>query len=151
MGTRPMDVHSRKDRHRLLKRQDGVVAVEFVILFPLFMLILVGIVEFGHLFNMRHTLTNASREGARAAVVYTTIANRKTWAEGTAKAAVDKYLADTKFGGPYTVTPVAGTSTGNLVTVTVTSDSGSLLLDKLVPAIGDKIKTVTAETTMRME
>ena len=46
--------------------------MEFVILFPLFMLILVGIVEFGHLFYVRHTLTNASREGARAAVVYYT-------------------------------------------------------------------------------
>ena len=46
-----------------------MVAVEFVILFPLFLLIIVGIVEFGHLFYVRHTLTNASREGARAAVV----------------------------------------------------------------------------------
>jgi Flp pilus assembly protein TadG len=48
-----------------------VVALEFVILFPLFLLIIAGIVEFGHLFYVRHTLTNASREGARA-VVYTT-------------------------------------------------------------------------------
>ena len=144
----------RRKAGTFLAREDGVVAVEFVILFPIFMLILVGIVEFGHLFNVRHTLTNASREGARAAVVYTTATDRKKWAEDTAKAAVDKYLADTKFGGPYTVTPVAGTATGNLVTVTVTSDSGLLLLDKVSGKVGDafsKIKTVSAETTMRME
>ena len=61
-----------RSRNLFLKRQDGVVAVEFVILFPLFLLIIAGIVEFGHLFYVRHTLTNASREGARAAVVYTT-------------------------------------------------------------------------------
>ena len=131
--------------------EDGVVAVEFVILFPLFMLIILGIVEFGHLFYMRHTLTNASREGARAAVVYTT-GDRKTFAETTAKAAVAKYLTDTKFMGtvpPATV--VAGTKTGDLVTVTVSSNNGLLLLDKIVPAIGDKVKTVSAETSMRME
>ena len=68
--------------------------MEFVILFPLFLLIIVGIVEFGHLFYVRHTLTNASREGARAAVVYY-YSDRPTGKLGqkmTAKDAVDKYL-----------------------------------------------------------
>jgi Flp pilus assembly protein TadG len=131
--------------------EDGVVTVELVILFPVLMLIIVGIVEFGHLFYVRHTLTNASREGARAAVVYTT-GDRKTYAETTAKAAVVKYLADTKFGG--TVPPAtveAGTKSGDVVKVTVTSNTGLLLLDKLVPAIGARLNSVSAETTMRME
>src|SRR5665811_2243650 len=101
--TRPMDMHSQKDRNMLLKREDGVVSVEFVILFPLFMLIMAGIVEFGHLFYVRHTLTNASREGARAAVIYEVSGNRTTWAQATAKSTVDKYLADTKFASTYTV------------------------------------------------
>ena len=46
------------------------MAVEFIILFPLFLLIVVGIVEFGHLWYVDHVITNASREGARAGVVY---------------------------------------------------------------------------------
>ncbi len=86
--------------------EDGVVAVEFVILFPLFMLILAGIVEFGHLIYVRHTLTNASREGARAAVIYfvpSVGGTRTTEAKDIAKTTVDKYLADTKFAGTYTV------------------------------------------------
>jgi Flp pilus assembly protein TadG len=141
----------RRKAETFLASEDGVVAVEFVILFPLFMLIILGIVEFGHLFYMRHTLTNASREGARAAVVYTT-GDRKTFAETTAKAAVVKYLTDTKFMGtvpPATV--VAGTKTGDLVTVTVSSNNGLLLLDILVPGLVGKLNTVSAETTMRME
>lgn len=130
--------------------EDGAVAVEFVILFPLFMLILVGIIEFGHLFYVRHTLTNASREGARAAVVYYVGGTaRDTWAKAAAKAAVDKYLLDTKFYGASTVTTTAGTLAGDLVTVTVNSTSGLILLDNAIPAFKDL--NVSAETTMRME
>ncbi len=129
--------------------EDGVVAVEFVILFPLFMLILAGIVEFGHLFYVRHTLTNASREGARAAVIYYVTGDRSTWAKDTAKSTVDKYLADTKFTGTYNVATTAGSSSGGLVTVTVTAPGNLLVLDKLIPAL--KNLSVAAETTMKME
>jgi Flp pilus assembly protein TadG len=136
---------------RILPRhgEDGVVAMEFVILFPLFFLILAGIVEFGHLFYVRHTLTNASREGARAAVIYHVTSDRQTWAKATAKSTVTKYLADTKFGGTYSVDPVAGSTSGSLVTVTVTAPSSLLVLDVLVPAL--KNLSVSAETTMKME
>jgi Flp pilus assembly protein TadG len=130
--------------------EDGVVAVEFVILFPLFMLIIVGIVEFGHLFYVRHSLTNASREGARAAVVYYVgTTPRNTWAEGTATTAVNNYMAATKFLGTPTVAVNAGTLSGDQVTVTVSSSSGLLLLDKLIPAFQNI--NLSAETTMRME
>jgi Flp pilus assembly protein TadG len=144
-----MDVHSQKDRNRLLQREDGVVAVEFVILFPLFMLILAGIVEFGHLFYVRHTLTNASREGARAAVIYQVVPTRSTNAQDTAKITVDKYLADTKFTSTYTVVTTAGSTSGDLVTVTVTAPGSLLVLDALIPAL--KAFSVSAETTMKME
>jgi len=144
-----MDVHSQKDRNMRLKREDGVVALEFVILFPLFMLILAGIVEFGHLFYVRHALTNASREGARAAVIYEVSSSRTTWAQATAKSTVNKYLADTKFASTYTVATTAGSTSGDLVTVTVTAPGSLLVLDSLIPAL--KTLSVVAETTMKME
>lgn len=131
------------------QREDGVVSMEFVILFPLFFLILAGIVEFGHLFYVRHTLTNASREGARAAVIYTVTGSRATWAQTTAKNTVDKYLVDTKFVGPHTVTTTAGSASGDLVTVTVNAPGNMLVMDTLIPAL--KKISVTAETTMKME
>jgi Flp pilus assembly protein TadG len=139
----------RRKAGNLSAAEDGVVTVEFVILFPLFMLILAGIVEFGHLFYVRHTLTNASREGARAAVIYQVVSNRSDAAKTTAQTAVDKYLGDTKFSGAYTVTTTAGSASGNLVTVTINAPGTLMVLDKLVPALKDF--SVTAETTMKME
>jgi Flp pilus assembly protein TadG len=146
----------KKSLRRLVTRQDGVVTVEFVILFPILVLIVVGIVEFGHLWYVRQTLTNASREGARAAVVYAVDPGTNNVIDSNtrtnlATAAVNKYLTDTKFPGTWTpvVTFPAGTATGNPMTVTVTSPSGLLLLPKLLPAF-DKIN-LGAETTMRLE
>ncbi|MCL4500302.1 MAG: pilus assembly protein [Deltaproteobacteria bacterium] len=134
-------------------RESGVVAVEFIFLLPILLLIVVGIIEFGHLFAVRHTLTNASREGARAAVVYNDMVGtpaRITFADTQAKAAVNKYLQDTQFAGAWTVTDtVAGSNSGDLVKVTVTAPGSLLLLDTFIPAL--KNVTVSAETTMRME
>jgi Flp pilus assembly protein TadG len=43
--------------------------VEFAVVAPLFFLLLAGIVEFGQAFQIEHMLSNASRRGARAAIV----------------------------------------------------------------------------------
>lgn len=129
---------------------DGSLSVEAVILFPLLALVVVAVVEFGYLWFVRHTLTTASREGARAAVVYYPAPNRSTWAENTARDTVNRYLQDTKFPGTWEVTvePV-GSSSGEPLTVTVKSNQGLVLLPKLIPAF--KNLTVSAQTTMIME
>lgn len=49
----------------------GAAAVEFAIIAPLFFLLLAGIIEFGQAFRIEHALSNASRRGARAAVMET--------------------------------------------------------------------------------
>jgi Flp pilus assembly protein TadG len=149
----------KKSLRRLLSREDGVVAVEMVILFPLLVLIVVGIVEFGHLWYVRQTLTNASREGARAAVVYEVDPATNTIIDATARtnlatAAVTKYLTDTKFNDTWAtaVNLPVGTATGDPLTVTVTDTSpsgGLLLLPKLLSAFSGI--QVSAETTMRLE
>jgi hypothetical protein len=51
-----------------LKRR-GAAAVEFAIIAPLFFMLIFGIVEFGRALMVQQMLTNASREGARQAVV----------------------------------------------------------------------------------
>lgn len=54
---------------QLVKSQKGATAVEFAIVFPLLILLLFGIIEFGlYMFN-RQVITNACREGARFGVV----------------------------------------------------------------------------------
>lgn len=50
--------------------QRGTSAVEFAIVLPLLVVFVFGIVEFGLIFYNKAMLTNASREAARAGIVY---------------------------------------------------------------------------------
>lgn len=50
------------------RRERGNVAVELALAMPLLLLIIAGVVDLGMLFWEKHVLTNATREGARAAV-----------------------------------------------------------------------------------
>ncbi|MGO4596688.1 TadE/TadG family type IV pilus assembly protein [Terrabacter sp. 2RAF25] len=50
-------------------RERGAAAVELAIVFPLLFLVIAGIVDFGRAFFTQIQVTNAAREGARAAVV----------------------------------------------------------------------------------
>ena len=57
-------------RH-LLRRgrgQEGAAAVEFALVLPVLMILLAGFFDFGWLFYWQHSVTNASRAGARFAV-----------------------------------------------------------------------------------
>lgn len=132
------------------------MTVEMFFLLPIIALVLVSLMEVGYLWLIRHTLTNASREGARVAVVYAVIPGTTTMVDedtrkGWAEAAVTNYLTGTNFPGSHTTTVnfPAGHATGDPVTVTVTSPSALLLLDKFIPAF-DGI-TLSAATTMRLE
>jgi len=54
---------------RLRRRNRGAAAVEFAMVAPVFFLLLFGIIEFGRCILVQQMLTNASREGARQAVL----------------------------------------------------------------------------------
>jgi len=47
----------------------GAALVEFAIVFPVFILVILGIIEFGRAFMIGQLVTNAAREGARQAVL----------------------------------------------------------------------------------
>ena len=47
----------------------GAAVVELAVVLPLLLTLVFGIIEFGWLFMVRETLTNASREGCRVAVL----------------------------------------------------------------------------------
>ncbi len=48
------------------QRDRGAAAVEFALLMPVLLLILLGIVDFGRAWNMQIALTQAAREGVRS-------------------------------------------------------------------------------------
>lgn len=52
--------------------QSGQSLVEFALLFPVLLLILLGAIDLGRAFNAYVTITNASREGARYGVTHPT-------------------------------------------------------------------------------
>ncbi len=54
---------------RYPRKRRGATLVEFAVVLPLLLAILMGIVEFGWVFTVRQTLTNAAREGCRTAVL----------------------------------------------------------------------------------
>jgi Flp pilus assembly protein TadG len=53
-----------------MNNQRGASAVEFVIILPLLVVFVFGIIEFGLLFYDKAIVTNASREAARAGIVF---------------------------------------------------------------------------------
>ncbi|HEX5823908.1 MAG TPA: TadE family protein [Candidatus Limnocylindrales bacterium] len=74
MNEEPVDGHAvaaaRTDALASARPERGQSLVEFsLVLIPL-LLIMLGIIQFGLIFNAQVTITNAAREGARAATVY---------------------------------------------------------------------------------
>ena len=54
---------------RAAKAERGAELIEFALVFPLLLLIVLGIVDFGFMFQRLEVVTNAAREGARLAVL----------------------------------------------------------------------------------
>ena len=57
-------------------RQRGIMSVEFIIVAPFLMLLMLGISEFGHALYQYNTLTKSVRDGARRWACCSRIANR---------------------------------------------------------------------------
>jgi Flp pilus assembly protein TadG len=100
----------------------GAVAVEFAILAPVLVMVLLGIVEFGRAYDAQITLSGAAREGARSMA----IGNNATAARNAAKVAaagLQPALAD----GNVSITPsscTAGVQTTVKITYTLTTITG---------------------------
>jgi hypothetical protein len=54
---------------RSFRKQRGAAAVEFAVVAPVFLLLIFGMLEYGRMVMVQQMLTNASREGARRAVL----------------------------------------------------------------------------------
>ena len=65
--------------------ESGAELIEFALVFPLLLLVVLGIIDFGFLFQRYEVVTNAAREGARVAVL-------PGYADADVVARVDQYL-----------------------------------------------------------
>ncbi|NHW45480.1 pilus assembly protein [Paenarthrobacter sp. MSM-2-10-13] len=66
------------------KNQSGAVAVEFALVLPIFLVLVLGIFEFGRAFNIQISLSEAAREAARYAAIHQ---SDSTYTVGDAQAA----------------------------------------------------------------
>lgn len=129
------------------RNRQGAAVVEFALIAPVLFLLAFGIIEFGRMVMVQQVLTNASREGARVAVL-----------DGTTntefEAAVDTYLdsaAVSSASATRTVSPALPTSDDYVgaitVTVSIPFDQVSWLPSPLF--LGGQ--TLTATAVMRRE
>lgn len=99
---------------RLKKGRHGVATVEFAIVAPLFFLLVLGSVELGRGLMVQQVLTNASRVGARQAVMLSGSQS------GAITAATNFASGATVPGVSVTVSPDPGAaSSGDMISVTV--------------------------------
>lgn len=126
------------------RQQRGSVVVEFALVVPLVLLVLVGVIQYGYQYWAMQTASATAREAARRLVVGTdpvcTLAEAQDRAAGPAvgsQAPTVTYRYDNAGNVP---------QRGSLVTVTVTLQSLDI---GLVPVPGDGLVTETA--TNRVE
>ena len=149
-----------------IKSQKGAAVVEFAVILPLLLLIVFGIVEFGFIFYNQAILTNASREGARKAIVFRTDGDDNRIYSGTEiEDAVNQYLytdfpantnlrlvtfgADNLVIDPSAADGNVSISQGEYILVTVQYDYNFLLLPSFA-GLPESI-TLTGKTSMRAE
>ncbi|CAN0626078.1 TadE family protein [Burkholderia multivorans] len=137
---------------RLARDERGVVALEFVLVFPFMILLLFGIVDASLILCDKAVITNASREAARAGIVVRV--PQLTPAEVTSVALA--YAQNNLVTGGTATTPTVavdqsgGTSPGSPLKVTVSYTYDGLVLGSAVSAITGPI-TLTAVTVMNYE
>jgi Flp pilus assembly protein TadG len=146
---------------RFLHRTKGAVAVEFAIVGTLFILLIAGIIDFGHAWYMKQAITNASREGARYGITYQTNASGVRIAPSALNPTIQtyiltKYLANAALPGdanPTVNLGGAGYTTGTKgsgLEVTVTATKTWFLVSGFIPGLGTQ-KMLAAKTVMLCE
>lgn len=93
----------------------GAAAVEFALILPVLMLIVIGIIEYGYYFSREISVTNAALVGARSFAVGNSAVDAK--AAAALAASVDP---------SYVTVPGTACSGGNSVTVTISKPYASL-------------------------
>lgn len=68
-ATNPRPCRQNTARRRVPRERRGAATVEFALVVPIFILLLFGMIEFGRMIMVQQVIVNASREGARQAVV----------------------------------------------------------------------------------
>jgi Flp pilus assembly protein TadG len=116
-------------QRRVCKRQNrfGSATVELAVCFPIFMVILLGIVEFGRAMSVNQMLNSAARIGCRAAIldgstntnVTSVVKQHVTNTLGCQSSSVNVAITATSSKNGATLSDVSQASTGDLIQLDV--------------------------------
>jgi Flp pilus assembly protein TadG len=119
--------------------------VEFAIVAPVFFLLVFGMIEYGRMVMVQQVLTNATREGARRAVLDGATTD-------DIEDVVEEYLTNSSISGAtVSVSPDPPSSAGSGDPVTVTVNIGFDQVSWLPSPMFLGGKTMTAQSVMRRE
>jgi Flp pilus assembly protein TadG len=127
------------------RNRRAAAVVEFAVVAPVYFLLVLGMIEYGRMVMVQQVITNASREGARQAVL-------DGATNGKIATIVDDYLASGSIRGAtvaVTPNPPANAEFGDPVTVTVSVPFSQVSWLPSPMYLGGK--TLTATTVMRRE
>jgi hypothetical protein len=157
---------SKSGEKRGLRSERGGIAVEFAIVFPVVMLLVFGVIDFGHAWYMRHLMSDASREGARYGTRYQTVGSTTSrLLPKNLSPTVTDYLLNTwglthllpsdadpqvVLGGPAATETNASILAGEDFSVTITATKNWFVLGKIIPGFGDSTM-LSVSTTMTCE
>ena len=146
--------------------EGGASAVEFAIILPFLLVIVFGIIEFSLILFNKAVITNASREGARAGIVFRADPESGDYdplSDDEIREIVDDYAEDflvtfshsgeddLQITTTFEDLDGSGSLTfGDVRVVTVSYNYGFLVLPSFVTAMAGNLNLV-AETSMRME
>jgi Flp pilus assembly protein TadG len=142
-GTEPPAHTAAPAADRRTRRSRGQAMVEFTLILPLLLLLILGIYQFGQTYADYIQVTNAARDGGRKALVSRSDASGVADVVSTAKNAT-WWLDKNQMG--VSVSPSQPWTTGQNVTVTVTYPYSINLLGFVVAS-----GTLKSTTTVRME
>lgn len=126
-----------------IKNQKGQSLVEFAIILPIILLLLMGIAQFGMLLNSYLTLQNTTREGARLAIV-----GGSDIEINTLITSISPNLTPADLTVNITPTETSRSSGDNIV-VNVSYNYHMTL--PIISALFNNLIVLTSQTTMRME
>lgn len=163
----------RPEAKRGLRGTHGAIAVEFAIILPVLLLLVFGIIDFGHAWYMRHMMSDASREGARYGTRYSTVGTTRILPKDF-NPSITNFVLNTSVqnggkggwglvsslpadanpqvtpGGAGATWPNATTLAGKDLIVTITATKTWFVLGSLIPGFGSS-KVLTVTTTMTCE
>ncbi|AZQ50768.1 TadE/TadG family type IV pilus assembly protein [Burkholderia cenocepacia] len=134
------------------RRARGVVSLEFALMLPFLLMVLIGIIDVSLLLCDKAVITNASREAARAGVMLRVPMLTPTQIANVALNYTQNSLVSGGAATPptVTVTQANGTTAGAALTVTVTYTYSGMVLGTALSVLTGPV-TISASSVMLYE